>query len=240
MPYLDYDRLAGIDAAAFQAQKPYPWVNPAGALTDHGYQRLRQSLPDVGRFDRIFGSKRSYGQKSHDRYALEYRPGLDLGEPWHEFIAELYDDAYQRWLKRMFGRGGLSISMHWHYTPNGCSVSPHCDARRKLGSHIFYFNTTADWDASWGGETLILDDRGRFDHKSAPRFEDFDSAAPAESLGNRSLLFARRQQSWHGVREIRCPEGAFRKVFIVAINDRLLSAADRAWRRLRGKRVSGY
>jgi hypothetical protein len=34
-------------------------------------------------------------------------------------------------------------------------------------------------------------------------------------LGNRSPLFARKEHSWHGVREIRCPEGHMRKVFIV-------------------------
>jgi hypothetical protein len=40
-------------------------------------------------------------------------------------------------------------------------VSPHCDSPKKLGSHIFYLNTKEDWDPSWGGETLILDDGGR-------------------------------------------------------------------------------
>jgi len=33
----------------------------------------------------------------------------------------------------------------------GCAVSPHCDAVRKLATHIFYFNTEADWDPGWGG-----------------------------------------------------------------------------------------
>ncbi len=37
-------------------------------------------------------------------------------------------------------------------------------------------------------------------------------------MGNRSLLFARKDNSWHGVREIRCPEGHMRKVLVVVIN----------------------
>jgi hypothetical protein len=37
-------------------------------------------------------------------------------------------------------------------------------------------------------------------------------------FGNRSLLFARQGNSWHGVREIRCPEDRMRKVFIVVID----------------------
>ena len=124
----------------------------------------------------------------------------------------------------MFGRRALRLVLHWHYTPNGCSVSPHCDARRKLGSHIFYFNTEKDWRADWGGETLILDDGGRFVADSAPKFEDFDRIIPAKAMGNSSLLFMRREQSWHGVKAIRCPPQAMRKVFIVVIEDWHLKA----------------
>lgn len=240
MSYLDWDRLDSIDAHAFRSAKPYPWINPEGALTAEGFDRLRTTLPDVSRFERLFGVKRSYGQQSHDRFALEWRPGLDLGSDWNEFISELRSDRYMQFLHRLFGRRPLLLYFHWHYTPRGCSVSPHCDARRKLGSHIFYFNTAADWDPAWGGETLVLDDGGRFDNKSAPAFEDFDRILPAESLGNRSFIFARRESSWHGVRELTCPEGRLRKVFIVTINDRILTVADRTWRRLRGKRVTTY
>jgi len=39
-------------------------------------------------------------------------------------------------------------------------------------------------------------------------------------MGNYSLLFTRRGNSWHGVREISCPPGYYRKVFIVVINER--------------------
>ncbi len=34
-----------------------------------------------------------------------------------------------------------------------------------------------------------------------------------------SFLFRRTEHSWHGVREIECPEDAMRKVFIVVIDD---------------------
>ena len=69
-----------------------------------------------------------------------------------------------------------------------------------------------------GGETVVLDDGGRLHPRSAPPFEAFDRAFPSQSLGNRSLIFTRRGNSWHGVREIRCPEGHMRKVFIVVLN----------------------
>jgi hypothetical protein len=80
-------------------------------------------------------------------------------------------------------------------------------------------NTRKDWDPAWGGETVILDDGGRFDLESSPAFEDFDRAHRAETMDNRSILFGRRGNSWHGVRPIECPEGALRKVFIVVFED---------------------
>ena len=240
MTYLDYARLAAVDAQTFRNRSPYPWCNPQGLLTEPGYRRLLQTLPDVSMFTRAFGIQRAHGQKPHDRFSLEYRSGLDVAEPWHEFVKELRGAEYERFLRRLFGRGGLSLTFHWHYTPRGCSVSPHCDAVHKLGSHIFYLNTADDWEPTWGGETLILDDGGRFKRSSAPDFAEFDQAFAGETLGNRSLLFQRQGNSWHGVREIRAPEGCYRKVFIVVINDRLRAGLRRIGARLAGKVAGGY
>jgi hypothetical protein len=237
MQYLDVEQLNALDPEVFQSQNPYPWVNPEGLLTEEGFQILRETLPDVTLFTPIFGKKRVYGQQSHDRFALEYHDGLDVAEPWTEFITELRGKEYQHFLRKMVGARSFELFFHWHYTPSGCVVSPHCDSKRKLSSHIFYFNTLQDWDPVWGGETLILDDGGRFSRKSAPCFDDFDRVTTAESLGNRSLLFARKEYSWHGVREIRCPKEAFRKVFIVVINR--YTPLDRLWRAL-GKTSKGY
>lgn len=240
MKFLNHEMLEAIEPVEFRSRKPYPWVNPQGMLTDEGFRRLYETIPDVSRFAPYFGVRRSHGQEPHDRFVLEYGEDLEVADVWHDFVAELRGPAYQRFLQRMFGRGLLRLGFHWHYTPNGCSVSPHCDAKRKLGSHIFYFNTEHDWDASWGGQTVILDDDGRFERKSAPRFEDFGWSADSESLGNRSLLFARRSKSWHGVREIVAPEGRYRKVFIVVVEDWARSVQHRLVSRLRGKRASSY
>ncbi len=218
MSYLDYARLDTLDGKAFRNQKPYPWINPEGALTDAGYRELREQLPDVSLFDGYFGVDRAHGQQSHDRYVLEYRDGLDLPAPWQAFVDELRGPRYSDFLRRLFGVRSLYLNFHWHYTPNGCSVSPHCDAKHKLGSQIFYLNTEDDWDPAWGGETLILDDQGRFGRRSAPAFEDFDQVLPSQALGNRSLIFMQTGNSWHGVRPIQCPEGELRKVFIVVVN----------------------
>jgi hypothetical protein len=232
MSFIDYDRLESLDAAAYQGQDPYPWVNPQGILTPEAFEELRASLPDVGMFTKQFGVPRRAGQAPHDRFTLEYTRDTPVEAPWKAFLKELSGRRYRKNLCRLLGVRDLEFNYHWHYTPNGCSVSPHCDAKRKLGSHIFYFNTEEDWDPSWGGETVVLDDGGRFDLNSAPDFDDFDRAMVSETLGNRSFIFSRQGNSWHGVREIDCPPGYLRKVFIVVLN------RTDAWRRLK-QRVRG-
>jgi hypothetical protein len=223
LEYLDESRLAAQDERAFQGAHPYPWCNPAGLLRADAYEALSANLPSLDIMRPCFGKARKHGQRSHDRYALTYSDGLDLPEPWRGFVDELQGPDYRAFLARMIGSDNFELDFHWHYTPNGCSVSPHCDAWWKLGSHIFYFNTEADWSPDWGGETVILDDRGRFSFRSAPNFGDFDHAYGSNALGNNSLLFIRNGRSWHGVREIACPEGKLRKVFIVVIKRRNLA-----------------
>ncbi|MCH8895033.1 MAG: hypothetical protein IH927_02105 [Proteobacteria bacterium] len=237
MQYLDIDKLDAIDADAFADMKPYPFINPAGLLTDDGYTRLLENQLDVSLLNPSFGRKRSHGQYSHDRYVLEYQPGLDfIPAAWKDFIAELQGPAYSSFIKRLYRCRSFRLNMHWHYAPGGCGVSPHCDAIHKMGSHIFYLNTLDDWDPSWGGQTLVLDDHGRFDTNSAPAFEDFDNIISSECVGNYSTLFLRRDRSWHGVRELTCPDGKLRKVFIIVINRPLLYAARRALNWLKKKK----
>ena len=220
MEYLNYSLLESVDPAEYQRTRPYPWVGLEGALTAEGYRALLASLPPVSQFDKDFGYGRKHGQQSHDRYTLEWRPERDpeFPKPWVEFIHECQGERYRELLCNLYDAVACELRLHWHYTPRGCSVSPHCDSPKKLGSHIFYFNTVDDWDPAWGGDTVILDDGGRLSPRSAPRFEDFPAPVRASSLGNRSLIFSRKPHAWHGVEEIRCPEDRMRKVFIVVIN----------------------
>ncbi len=237
MPFLNPSALAGQSAEAFRARAPFPWVEMEDVLTPDGYARLRDALPDVAGFDRKVGVKRAHGQKPHDRSILHYHPQMDLPQPWKEFLAELHGAAYQSFLQRMLGQRRYILTLEWYYAWQGCSVSPHCDARRKRATHIFYFNTEEDWQPEWGGEILMLEDAGRFRAHSAPDFDDLRVAASLTPRGNRSLLFARTEHSWHGVRPLQCPPGVLRKLFIVTVNTPTLQVA---WRRLRGKDPDGY
>ena len=240
MKYLDQDRLEGLSAGEFQGQQPYPWVNIEDSLTAQGFEELRRTLPDVSLFERKVGVKRAHGQGYHDRYLLHYHPGLPLSAAWREFIAELHGRHYETFLRRMLGLGerkSIVLTLEWYFAWQGCGVSPHCDARRKLGTHIFYFNTEADWESSWGGRILIMDDGGRLKTHSAPEFDDLGVAASLDPRGNGSLLFQRTAHSWHGVRPLESPPGHLRKLFIVTINVPTIQVL---WRRVRGKDPDGY
>lgn len=218
MRYLDIEKLEAIDATEFRNTRPYPWINPQGLLTDEGFELLLDNMPDVSLFEKKFGYERIAGQKPHDRYSLEYAPDTPVPTPWKEFIQELCGDRYRNKLAELFGARKINMRFHWHYTPNGCSVSPHTDSVREHGSQIFYFNSEKDWDPAWGGDTLVLDDGGRMEFESAPTLADFKNEIAAESLGNHSLIFERTRHSWHAVREITCPQDRLRRVFIVVTN----------------------
>lgn len=213
--HLDIDRLQSITTDSFRNADPFPWINPEGLITEDSYCRLIDELPDPERFRSSFGKRRRHGQASHDRFVLNYNDKLDLPCSWRRFVGELEGPVYRRFLQRLLDVEKFDLTFHWHYTPRGCALSAHCDAEWKLGSHIFYLNTSKDWDESWGGQTLILDDGGTFNHRSAPSIDDFSRVIPSTAIGNSSLLFQRTDHSWHGMYPLQQPEGVLRKVFIV-------------------------
>ncbi len=235
--------LDGADPARFRSAKPFPWWNPEGFLTAETFDGLVRTAPSLELFDPSFGLKRTYGQRNHDRYVLKYRDGLPLSSEWQGFLHALEGTEYRSFLARMFGTRRFRLDFYWQYTPGGCSVSPHCDSRRKLGSHLFYLSTLDNWRKEWGGETVLLDDGGRFSYRSAPALQEFGDAITTETVGNRSLLFMRTNHSWHAVRELTQPEGILRMLFTVVIRrepslaarlgSRLLRAAASVRRRSR-------
>jgi hypothetical protein len=240
MAYLNHDCIRAASAEAFQNARPYPWVNLQATLTPEGFEQLRTTLPDVTAFERHVGRKRAFGQGYQDRYLLHYRPGVVVSGPWREFLAELHRPPYQAFLRRLLGvrqSKRLILTKEWYYAWEGCPVPPHCDARRKLATHLFYFNTDEDWHDDWGGHILLLDDGGRLHPHTGPSFDDLAVGASIDPRGNGSLLFRRTEHSWHGVRPLECPPGQLRKLFIITINALTWQVL---WRRLRGKDPDGY
>ena len=231
--YLNPAVLNTIDPAAFRARLPYPWINPQHFIAEDRFRELLDTMPDISQFRAFFGKQRKHGQASHDRYVLDYKEGMELSPAWSAFIDELRSDRYRDFVCALLGVSQVRFRFHWHFTPSGGEVSPHCDSRGKIGSQIFYLNTAEDWEWDWGGETVVLDDGGRIEPDNAPAFEDFDAEYPADTRDNRSLIFGRQGNSWHGVRRINCPENHYRKVFIVVFEEyRPMRTAVKKLRRL--------
>jgi len=217
MKYLDIEKLRDLKLEDFMATKPYPYFNTEGVLTESGFQDLLANMPPLDMFEQKFGYERRAGQAPHDRYSLEYTPDMVVSQPWQEFIDELCSDAYRKEIERLLSAKKVEFRFHWHYTPSGADVSPHCDARREHGSHLFYFNSNYDWDPAWGGSTLVLDDGGRLSYDSAPSMDEFDNVIECDSLGNYSSLMLRTDHAWHAVHPIDCPEDRLRRSVIEAI-----------------------
>ena len=237
--YLNLEVMEAINPATFQAQQPYPWTNPQFFIRPERYEGLLQTMPPLEQFRAFFGKQRKHGQGSHDRFTLDYERGMEVSRQWRDFVEELCGDQYRDFVCKLLDVPQVRFRFHWHFTPNGGEVSPHCDSKGKIGSQIFYLNTEKDWQWDWGGETVVLDDRGRFPAESAPSFEDFDAEYPAQTRDNRSLIFGRQGNSWHGVRRINCPENYYRKVFIVVFEEYrpLRMFAKKARRLLTGKQL---
>ena len=238
MRYLALDKLAAVDAADFARRRPFPWLGMADLVTPEGYAELLANMPELDLFEQKVGYRRRAGQAPHDRYSLEFTPDTQVPAPWRAFIDELCNSGYREQIARLFRCRRPTFRFHWHYTPTGCAVSPHCDAKREYGSQLFYFNPEGDWQPEWGGGTLILDDAGRLDYNSAPALEEFVSIEEAPFIGNQSTLFQRTDHCWHAVQPITCPEGRLRRVFIVVVNPDTLY-----WRvrdRIVGKQVQRF
>ena len=120
------------------------------------YQRLRETLPDVSLFEKRFDAQRKYGQKSHDRYTLEWRTDPPVPRPWKEFIAELEGTGLSDFLGESPRDLRLLVKFSLALHPeNGCSVSPHCDAKPQARVSVFSTSTLKDdWDPSWEGQRL--------------------------------------------------------------------------------------
>ncbi len=231
--YLNSAVLDAVDPKKFKEQDPFPWTNPQHFIHDEKFAELLATMPDLSEFRAFFGKQRKHGQGSHNRYILDYEEGMEIAAPWQQLVDELRSDRYRVFICGLLGVKDVRFRFHWHYTPNGGEVSPHCDSKGKIGSQIFYLNTDQDWNRDWGGETVVLDDGGHIEADNAPAFEDFIAEYPAQTADNRSLIFGRRGNSWHGVRKIVCPENYYRKVFIVVFEEhRPLKMAAKKFKRL--------
>ncbi len=225
---LNLDALAALDYAGLRHRKPFPWVTFNGLINAESHAQLSREFPARKHFERQEGGRRRHGQRPHDRYYLELtddasiddtarEPGfiseLDIAPSWQIFMRTLREGPYMREACRVLDLREARLVFAWHIAVAGDEVSPHRDLRRKLATHLFYFNEIPPWTSGCGGETLLLGEKKTLTMR--PEFEDFDHHTAISVLGNRSVLFRNSSRAWHGVRPLRLAPGAERRLFSI-------------------------
>ncbi|MBA2591474.1 MAG: 2OG-Fe(II) oxygenase [Gammaproteobacteria bacterium] len=184
--FIDSDRLTALGSEEFRSQEPNSWLNER-LLRPEGFDELCRDFPSLDRFEFHQDLAREGGQRPHDRYYLAYESSIydqldhsqrcvrhdELPNSWQGFIEELDSPEYRGFVSRMLGVSDFTARFAWHVGVTHSEVSPHRDSPKKLGTHIFYFNTDQDWDPSWGGETLVLE--GKLTSAPSPDFSDFSA-----------------------------------------------------------------
>jgi 2OG-Fe(II) oxygenase superfamily len=233
MDYFDNQIIETISADNTSDNKTFPWFSIKGVLTQEGFNALHRDFPPVELFhyhenivrktteqrphNRFYAA---FGSSEYSRFVDETGKGLiqypDLEKSWQEFIIELRDNrAYHKMVYRLLGTQNFGFHLVWHISIQGNEVSPHVDTKRKLGTHLLYFNTSEDWNPDWGGEFLVLDDLQKLVEN--PEFEDFKTVTTIPIVNNRSLIFKNTWNAWHGVRPLKCPEGKCRRLANIVI-----------------------
>lgn len=227
--FIDYKLIQSFDQDFFTQNQPFPWYNFQNFLTNEGFQKLLEDFPPLELFEQHQGLERVYAQRPHNRYYLAYETSIynqlehknkgiisykHLPSSWQMFIQELESSqVYQNFIKSLFKVADFQIRYAWHMGVTDSEVSPHKDAEQKAGTHIFYFNTSEDWDTAWDGSTLVLGDKLK--DVMNPDFSDFTTVIPTQFTNNHSFLFKNAPNAWHGVKPLACPQGKYRRLFNV-------------------------
>jgi hypothetical protein len=232
--FINYDLLKTFQVDTFKSQLPFPWHNFHQLLTPIGFQLLYQDFPSIELFEKHAGIQRGYGQRPHNRYYLAYEKSIYRGagntqgiitedaqgvvnhqhlpKTWQMFLEELETSSiYMQFIKSLFDVSEYKVRYAWHMGITNSEVSPHSDSSDKIGTHIFYFNTSQDWYPAWGGSILVLGNK--LSNVGNPEFEDFGTATSVQITDNHSFLFKNNSHAWHGVKPLTCPEGKYRRLF---------------------------
>lgn len=230
MGFINEKVLKSFSFDAFHKRWPFPWWDFKEFLTPEGFETLCRDFPALELFEYHENRSRSgAGQRPHNRYYLAYQRSIyhredapeagivekqDLSQSWQQFLEELETSlVYRDFIKQTLNVSEFDVRYVWHAGKTGSEVSPHLDHPKKLGTHIFYFNTSEDWDPAWGGELVVLG--GKLTPGVNPEFSSFTTSTPVSNVDNHSFLFKNEDKGWHGVKALKCPEGKYRKLFNV-------------------------
>jgi hypothetical protein len=146
-------------------------------------------------------------------------------------------DASHRKLTSILDRR-VQVNFEFSRLPAGAYLTPHTDKLGKLASLLFYFPHPEWRDAYQGNTEFYAPTDPSMRRNWSNRHLDFDGVKPFLSVDfkpNTLVGFVKTADSYHGVREISCPDGLERTSFNLNFS---VPIADQ--RTLFGRGISSY
>lgn len=228
MSLLDQQFFENFDFDGFRSTRPFPYTGFTGMINPENFEKLYAEFPDASQFRHAVGGER-YPQKPHTREMIFldwpllgirfaqkgwYTDSSFLSPLWKELIHEFRTSPlYRRFVCKAFGVSFFSIRFEWHLISPGTDICAHLDTGWRLGDHLFYFHRPGEWQPSWGGNLEILGDK--IGDSENPGFNEFRQREVIPLHSVQGALIKNTPNAWHGVSQINCPPGQFRRVFLV-------------------------
>lgn len=243
--------LKSLPVQKFNETKPFPNHLFKEILLPEAFNELYNNFPSLDLFEKHVNRPRGKsGQRPHNRYYLAFEKSIyhkndqsglgvtkieQLPNVWQEFVREVQtSEPYLEFLNRYLNLNEYTIRYAWHVGETGSEVSPHCDSLDKIGTHIFYFNTSADWETEWGGSILALG--GKKTDKTNPDISDFETVEGFDIRDNSSFLFKNTSDGWHATEVLTCPPNHYRRLFNVIVQKKKTETPlKKIWHYLSGK-----
>lgn len=141
-------------------------------------------------------------------------------------INHLLGYVSEKFLKSRIRMGKRPIRARFEFQihpADGGYITPHTDSPRKLITIVLTMHSGAEWDISWGGGTEVqvpIDEKNNFNHinYSLP-FDKLNTIQVYDFNSNQALIFLKTFNSWHCVKPINGPQGAFRRSIVINLED---------------------
>lgn len=202
------------------------WCNPIGGfLSEKSFSTLLNCYPIT--IQRICDEHESMNivplpsepvYRCGSRIRIEFRKEVweELAAPWQDFVSQILDPngAYLAKVKTLITEP-FETRLSWHIGYDEFFITPHRDAKRKLATHLFYFNDNRNWNEAWGGHLLKLTGKRGGSDADNPHYNDFSRFERLPLVNNQSVFLYRTEESWHCVAPVKCPTFRYRLAFNV-------------------------
>lgn len=208
----------------FKNNIQFPWMNIKDFIHKYKFKLLFDNFLPYDVFEKRKDGVYMISQRVYNEHNLqEPWDKLSQYEYWEGLARDLKSKEYREFLNDMFEEKMKHLAIEFFILRKNSGSRPHCDMKRKIGSHLFYLLPSDYWDPSWGGQTeIILTDKKESEQHTSYRtsLDQLNGKTIKPIIvDNHSLLFKKTDRSWHFVDAINCPPDKMRIMFqLIAMN----------------------